>query len=390
MSNELKVEFRKVKDEALAIVAKAQAEKRDLTADEVSSNEQRFARLDTISKTVAEQARFAALEMADVPADVLAAAKGNPPESKAKQEFESGRTGRISGTAHHDAVNQFMRSGTVPPELFTIMTGTSGVALPAGTPVVIKRQNNPYKAALQAFGYQILNVAGFGNVPIFNDTGNVADIIAQDSTSENVKEPVITNLTGDVLYDSGTSWFSNTYLAQAGFDPLSYLRPMLDARIEAAEVASWTTALTTPAASVVGSSTTGITYQDLVNLKYSLPVAAQADGVFFVSSGLMAAIEGMIDSTGRPLIRESLSDDAPNRLLGWPVFVTAGLATPAANAKTAVVASASALVVRESGPRRLVRYDLIPTRPDQVGIREFANGGLGVYTGNVKVFAQHA
>lgn len=390
MSAQLREEFETVRKSALDVIHKAQQEKRELTAEEMQENDRRFARCDQIRTQIDEEAKFATLKVADLPAEVLDVAK-SAHDPKDRQDFNANVGNKWNADRHAAAVNKYLRGQPLERDEFTIVSGAGGVTLPAAPPVVIKRVRNPFKAALQAYGYSILNVSGFGNAPVFDDSANSADVIAQNSTSENVKEPAITNLTGDVLYDSGTVWFSNTYLGQAGFEPLSYLRPMLDARLEAAETTAWTaTMLTGAGVGVTAASTTAITYQEIVNLKYSLPVVAQQDGVFLASSGMMAALEGLVDGNGRPLYRMSLSDDSPDKLLGWPIFVVADLATPGAASKSLVAASASALIAREFGPRRLVKYENIPTRPDQVGIREFANGGFGIFAGNVKVLQQHA
>ena len=393
MSKELREEFNRVKAEALEIVNKAKAENRDLSAEEKEANDKRFSRLDQIKRQLDEEARFAALKVAELPQEVIDAARGNPAEPKAKQEFEQGH-GRVTGDVHRNKVNNYIRTGQVPHELFTITAGAGGVTLPAGPPVVIKRNPNPFKAALQAFGLEVLTVPGVVNIPIFDDSANIADVIPQNSTSENVKEAALTNLVpGDVLYDSGTQWHAITLLNSTDYDLLAYFRPMMDARIEERQVADWTATITTGAGAaatgVTTASTTGVTFGELVALKYSIPANRQNDGFFIVSRGLMQAVESMVDANGRPLYRESLSADAPDRLLGWPVFVSDALAAPGAGAVSAIAASARSLVLREVGPRRMVTYRDYPLRPDQIGLRAFANGGAGFVASGVRLL-RHA
>lgn len=62
-------------------------------------------------------------------------------------------------------------------------------------------------------------------------------------------------------------------------------------------------------------------YNDMTALKYSLKTAYRQTAVFVVSSSAAQALENVKDNYGRPIWREGLAEDTPNRLLGRPVFI---------------------------------------------------------------------
>jgi HK97 family phage major capsid protein len=404
---QLRDEFGRLHGEATAVIEKAAGENRELTADEKSGNETRFGRMKQIKDLLDEDARFAGLALVGDPAAPAGGTVTTPTDAPGRTEFQqqgeqfAPRPGETPEAAqfrqHKAAVNQFIRTGLAPQGLkFTLTTGSgSGVLLPTavGTPVVIKRQRNPFRAALMARGLQVIRTDGMEQmtVPIFDDSANAGFTIAQDSTAENNADPAVSSLTlGADLLDSGTVWSSNTLLNSLTYDLLGYLQPMLEARIENREVAVWTAAVV--AGATVGkttASTNGVTYGELLDWQHSIPAERRGDGVFFLSDGLFRAIRGLVDSTGQPIYQESLRDDAPNTLLGWPVFVAAALAAPAAAAVSGIAASAESMVVRDVNNRRIARYTNIPTHPDQFGLRMFTNGGFAFHTGGVRAL-KHA
>ncbi len=66
---------------------------------------------------------------------------------------------------------------------------------------------------------------------------------------------------------------------------------------------------------------TGNTYNDLVALKYALPRKYRVNAAFFMNDATAGAIEGLKDTTGRPIFNPSLGEDRPDTLLGKPMVV---------------------------------------------------------------------
>lgn len=71
----------------------------------------------------------------------------------------------------------------------------------------------------------------------------------------------------------------------------------------------------------VAQAGAGLTYRDLVALKWSLGAAYAERGTFALSPAAFALVEGMVDAAGRPLYRESVAAGVPATLLGRPVVV---------------------------------------------------------------------
>ena len=71
----------------------------------------------------------------------------------------------------------------------------------------------------------------------------------------------------------------------------------------------------------VAQAGANLAYNDFVNLKYALNTAYRETGVFVMPSAAIALIEGLKDTSGRPIYRESIAVDAPATLLGRPVYI---------------------------------------------------------------------
>jgi HK97 family phage major capsid protein len=298
---------------------------------------------------------------------------------------------------HREAVNAYIKTGDMMRARQFVLVTTTGSSVLAPTRVgasrTVQQMPNPYRAALMARALEVIRTADMNPIaiPYFDDTANTADIIAENNTSENNKDPSVSGVTlTPVLYDSGTVWSSNMLLSSVGFDLLGYLEPMLDTRIWRREMTAWTTTLL--ATAVVGKTTAtvnGVTYDELLDWQHSIPAVRRYNGVFMVSDGLFRAIRGLKDTTGQPIYQPSLRDDAPDRLLGWPIFVTDALAAPATGVTSGVAAAADGLFIREAGQRHIARYSNIPTHPDQFGIREFAYGSFAFDSAAVRTL-KHA
>lgn len=74
--------------------------------------------------------------------------------------------------------------------------------------------------------------------------------------------------------------------------------------------------------SVTGNTAAGnLAYGNLVSLKYGLGIAYRALGTYVTSGTGVQLLEKIVDTAGRPIYRESITDDVPATLLGRPVVV---------------------------------------------------------------------
>lgn len=408
----LRTEFETLRTESQGVIdAALAAGARPLTDTERADNDRRYNRMTAITGILNERARFAALAIQGDPA-ARGAVTQRPTDPPGRQEFDAvigqggfhiGNGGQTEAERRDNyargvaAVNHYIRHGTLPrgAEQFALITTTgTSVMLPTrvGEPFLIRRMRNPIRAALAARGLKPIVTDGAEaiNVPVFDDTANNATDVAENLTAENNTDPTVTGLSlGAVLRDSGTVWNSNSLLMSTGFDLLGYVEPMLESRIDAREIAAWTALL---AAGTVGKTTAtvnGVTYAELLDWQHSLAPARRFDGVFFVSDGLLRTLRGLVDSQNRPIYQESLRDDAPDKLLGWPLFVDESLATPATGAVSGVAASAESLLIRDVRSRRMTRYMNDSAHGDQFGLRLFTNSDFKFQAGGVRTL-KHA
>ena len=376
--------------------------------DEFKANGTRIEEMKTLQKQIDQHAQFAQLKL-DNPATTAAPGTiQTPSEPGGREEFsqiaqslaiETKEQAEQRFSIHKAAVNHFIRTGEHKKVMFNndaITTGTgSNAMLPVtvAPPVIIKRLVNPLRQALAARGLVAIttDTAEPISVPFFDDSGNTADVIPQNQTPDNEKEPVVTGMTlGNTLYDSGTVWSSNTLLNSLSFDLLAYIQPMLDSRIDIKQATAWMTSIkATATIGVTTASTAGVTFQELLTWQHSVPIVNRPYGVFVLSDGLFRAIRGLTDTQNRPIYQESLQDGAPDKLLGWPVFPSTALSDPAAGQISGLAVAANRIFVRDITNRRVTRYVNDADRRDQFGLAEFANGDFAFHPSAVRAL-KHA
>lgn len=71
----------------------------------------------------------------------------------------------------------------------------------------------------------------------------------------------------------------------------------------------------------VAQAAAALAYTDLTKLKYSLGTAYRQMAVWVLSSAGVQTLENLKDTAGRPIWREGLTEDTPNKLLGRPAYI---------------------------------------------------------------------
>ncbi len=417
-------EYCKLHKDATDLVAKiAKANEgrgRDLTGEEKTAQEKRYARMDQIREIGSQEIKLAAYafqqqqqaastERAIATASVnpaaaaaaIAAAGGGGPAFASEQEFSRRiRAADPLATAYaKDGINHFLRTGQVPDAYkFIITTVTEGgIMLPKAVmaPYLVRRNVNAFRLAISYYGYHALETTTTDQItlPVWDDTSNIGQPLSESATTDDTAD---STLTGSVtlngtLYESGSKWFSNTLLNAEGFDVLSYVAPvqqlMYDKGQESAYTAtaqgtSFSANYTVPATQV------GIKYEDLLNWEHTLVPAYRRDAVFVLSDSLYKTLRGMVDGNNRPIIDLNpagvlAQGEGPlfiEQIHGKPIavsdYMTAVNPTVAAagTLKTGLFISADAIKIRNVIPQRLTRYVNVPTYPDQTGYNLFGNG----------------
>ena len=374
--------FEAKKAEAKAILAAVRDESRGMTDEERDQFAALKSELSAMRDNDKAERELAELELEQYErqarADVKAVATApHSPRIETKPQADD-------FAIHTAQVERFLRTGTRPEQfIITTDSGGSGVLLPktVADPYVIGATTDAFRRALFSRGLRPDETDNVNEyvVPVWDDSGNAAVAIEEDDTTERNQDPAVLALKlGAQLYDSRTVWFSNTALS-AMPNILNRVRPMIERRLDAARETAMVGKINTITNTVTAAATDGVTYDELLDLQHALTDNDRRTGVFVVSDQFFRAIRGLTDTTGQPIYQASLRADAPDVLLGWPIFVSGAMsATLAADVVPALALSAEAILIRDvtSGPAaaRIARYESIPTHPDQVGLRGFANG----------------
>jgi len=174
-----------------------------------------------------------------------------------------------------------------------------------------------------------------------------------------------------------------------GFDLVGYLMPLLDKRVDLKQDATWIPKLTAAASggnTVTTASATAFTYDEVVETYHKCPFVYRSDGVWIVSDPFLQAIRLLKDSQSRPifnLLDPLVNAGALGSLMGRPVVETNNLGALTAGQYVAAFVSGECLKARFVANRRIARYSLVPTFPDQVGFRLFENADFGVNAAGV-------
>jgi len=149
--------------------------------------------------------------------------------------------------------------------------------------------------------------------------------------------------------------------------------------------------------SAAGSGVTGgtgvsgaFTADNLINLVYSVDTAGRrmAGTGWQMNATSIAAVRKLKDTAGQYLFSPSLSADARDLLLGYPIYENPSMASPATSAKSVIFGNLSSYFVRTVGGLRLDRSDDYAFQNDLITFRATmrVDGNL-IQTSHVKYFA---
>ena len=98
------------------------------------------------------------------------------------------------------------------------------------------------------------------------------------------------------------------------------------------------------------ASATAITYKEIVDLVYALKTRYASNGKFFMNRAVKGYLQGLTDTTGQPLLRESAIVGEPATILGYPVVEIEDMDNAVASNKITILfgdmASAYRVVLR--------------------------------------------
>lgn len=114
------------------------------------------------------------------------------------------------------------------------------------------------------------------------------------------------------------------------------------------------------------------TYAGLAPAILSVPAQYRANSSLLVSDSLFVRMVTIVDSTGRPIWSPSMSSDAPDRVLGMPVYTHPNLAAIGASSKSAIVGDFSrGYLIRRVNGVFMQRQNELHSDSGQVGFRAY-------------------
>jgi HK97 family phage major capsid protein len=182
-------------------------------------------------------------------------------------------------------------------------------------------------------------------------------------------------------YKAGTMIrVSEELLADSAFDLDAYMRREFGTRIGILEETAYvvgdgtgkpTGIVGQATAGVTAASTTALTYDELVDLMFSVPVQYRGRASFLVSDTFVRTILKLKDNDGRPLWGPGLNAGQPDTIMGRPVYPHPDMAAPAAAAVPALFGDFSYYWIRDVNGVAFQRLNELYAANGQVGFRAY-------------------
>lgn len=358
------------------IQARAEAENRDLTAEERQAWDAAEADLTAASGDVERLERMARLDtvarnevvLAGGPSDEDRAA--GDPEADYRSAFDAFvRRGMGGLTAEQ---RQMMMSNVDEVRAAATSPGSAGgYFIPTDTLARITETMKAYGGILSLAN--IINTASGNplNWPSNDDTANVGAILSENTQITEQDVTLGQKTLGSYTYTSKLVRVSLQLLQDSAFDIDTWLPRKLGERIGRAVAAHLATGtgtgqpeglFTNATAGKTGTTgqTTSIIYDDLIDLVHSVDPAYRASSNcrFVMSDSALKMVRKLKDGNNLPLWQPSTQLGVPDTLLGYGVTIDNGVPVPAANAKSIGFGDVNAAyVVRQVSGGQMMRLE---------------------------------
>jgi HK97 family phage major capsid protein len=376
-------------EQAKALLDSAAAEKRDLSAEENQTYErimadldQRAATIDTIKAQTEREVRAA----------------------EAMVGFESQARPEVSVPAIDDA--ELIRSlarGEIRSHSFEkrdVTKGSTGAPVPTSfydQVIMLARHVGPMLETSTT-----LATAGGENLQIPSLSAYSTGTVTSEAGAIGESDPTFNAFVTLGAYKySFLTQISREMVEDAGVDILGFLATQtgnaLGYAVNNALTVGTGTTQPTGIVTAAGSGITGSTAvsgafsaDNLIDLVYSVDTAGRTlPGTGFqMNSRAIAAVRKLKDSAGQYLFQPSLTAEARDLLLGYPIFENPALVSPATSAKSVIFGHLPSYYVRTVGGLRLDRSDDYAFQNDLITFRATmrVDGNL-IQTSHVKYFA---
>jgi HK97 family phage major capsid protein len=377
-------------EEAKALLDSAAAEKRDLSAEENQTYDRIMADLDSRSQVIetmnaqAERENRAAEAMKGFEAQVKPSVVSVPEVNEAEL-IRSLARGEIRSHSF---------------EKRDVTKGSTGAPVPTSfydQVIMLARHVGPMLETST-----ILNTAGGENLQIPSLSAYSTGTVSSEAAAIGESDPTFNafKTLGAYKYSFLTQ-ISREMVEDAGVDILGFLATQtgnaLGFAVNGALTTGTGTTQPTGIVTAAGSGITGgtgvsgaFTADNLIDLVYSVDTAGRTlPGTGWqMDAKAISAVRKLKDGAGQYLFSPSLSADARDLLLGYPIFENPAMADPATSAKSVIFGHLPSYFARTVGGLRLDRSDDYAFQNDLITFRATmrVDGNL-IQTSHVKYFA---
>jgi len=373
-------------EEAKALLDNAAKDKRDLTAEE---NE----KYDRINADLENRAKVIETIKADQDREVraLEAMKGLESQARPEEVVASSQTDA-------DAIRSLARGEirSFDFEKRDVKTSSTGSPVPTSfynQVLMLARHVGPMletSTILNTTGGENLQIPSLATYSVGTVTGEGSAIGESDAvfnsfvTLNAFKYSFLTQISRELIEDSGVDILG--FLAQQTGNAMGY------AVNNALTVGTGTVqpnGIVTRAGSAVTGTSLNPTADNLIDLVYAVDTAGRTmPGTGFqMNAASIAAVRKLKDSAGYYLFQPSLSAEARDLLLGYPIYENPAMATAASAVKPVIFGNLPSYYVRQVGGLKLDRSDDFAFDSDLVTFRAtFRVDGNLIQTSHVKYF----
>jgi HK97 family phage major capsid protein len=244
----------------------------------------------------------------------------------------------------------------------------------------------------------ILNTAGGENLQIPSIGTYSSGTIAGEGTAIGESDPVFNSfVTLGAFKYSFLTQVSRELIEDSGVDILGFLASQVGQSLGYSVNTALTTGtgtvepngLVTRAGSALVGTTLNPTADNLIDLVYSVDSAGRrlAGTGFQMNSASIGAVRKLKDTAGQYLFQPSLSAEARDLLLGYPIYENPAMATAASAVRPVIFGNLPSYFVRQVGGIKLDRSDDFAFNTDLVTFRAtFRVDGNLIQTSHVKYY----
>jgi len=356
-------------EQAREILDRADAEKRELSAEERGQYDRIDQEIDRLAEEIARVEKQESRERELALRDVAAARVGAERVTQPRDEIR--------------AFEAYLRSGVVPAELRAALNeGTpaqGGYLVPTEYSDQLV-QGLQDQSILRQAGARVIRMTALSmKVPTLTNTS--AAVLTTEGSAYDEAEPTVGQIDVTAYKFTRLAKVSDELLADAMFDVWgNILMPDFAQAFAKAENAAFTTGTGSgqPQGVVTGAtvgkaaaSASAITADDLIELYHSLDYRHRQNAIWMMNDAVMMAVRKLKDSTNQYLWQPGLAAGQPDRLLGRPVITNNNMATIAASAKTVLFGDFAYYWIFDRQDLTIARLNELYAANGQVGFRAF-------------------